>query len=149
MRPVAVLVHDEALADEPELLEAVTAATGLAVENDRLHAELRARLEEVRASRARVIEAGQKERQRLERNLHDGAQQRLIALSLDLSLLGERLGDDADATRRLERAQGRDRDLAGRSSAPSPAAYTRPSSAVTACRSRSSRWPPPPRSPCD
>jgi signal transduction histidine kinase len=104
--PLAVLVHDEALDDEPELLEAVSAATGLAVENDRLHAELRARLEEVQASRARVIEAGQKERQRLERNLHDGAQQRLIALSLDLSLLGERLGDDPEATRRLERARG-------------------------------------------
>ena len=104
--PLAVLVHDAALDDEPELLEAVSAATGLAVENDRLHAELRARLEEVRASRARVIEAGQKERQRLERNLHDGAQQRLIALSLDLSLLEERLGDDADATLRLERARG-------------------------------------------
>ena len=104
--PLAVLVHDAALDDEPELLEAVSAATGLAVENDRLHAELRARLEEVRASRARMIEAGQKERQRLERNLHDGAQQRLIALSLDLSLLGERLRHDPETTRRLERAKG-------------------------------------------
>jgi signal transduction histidine kinase len=103
--PLAVLVHDPALDDEPELLEAASAATGLAVENGRLHAELQARLEEVRGSRARVIEAGQKERQRLERNLHDGAQQRLIALSLDLSRLGERLSEDADATARLERAR--------------------------------------------
>jgi signal transduction histidine kinase len=66
-----------------------------------LHAELRARLEELRGSRARVIEAGQSERQRLERNLHDGAQQRLVALSLELSLLEERLDGDPDATARL------------------------------------------------
>ena len=59
-------------------------AAATALENGRLHAELRARLEELRGSRERVIEAGQEERQRLERNLHDGAQQRLIALSLEL-----------------------------------------------------------------
>ena len=74
---MAALLHDPALDDEPELLDAVTAAAGIALENGRLHAELRARLEELRGSRARIIEAGQKERQRLERNLHDGAQQRL------------------------------------------------------------------------
>jgi signal transduction histidine kinase len=88
---VAALVHDGALGDEPELLEAVGAAAGMSLENARLHAELRARVEELRGSRARVIDAGQKERQRLERNLHDGAQQRLIALSLRLSLLERRL----------------------------------------------------------
>jgi signal transduction histidine kinase len=104
-RPVALLEHDAALDDEPELLEAATAAAGIALENARLHAELRARLDELYASRARVLEASQKERQRLERNLHDGAQQRLIALSLDLSVLGMRLGGDADAQARLERAR--------------------------------------------
>jgi signal transduction histidine kinase len=98
---VAALQHDAALKDEPELLAAATAAAGIAVENARLHAELRARLEELRGSRARVIEAGQSERQRLERNLHDGAQQRLVALSLELSLLEERLDGDPDATARL------------------------------------------------
>jgi signal transduction histidine kinase len=77
----------------------------MAVENGRLHADLRARLEELRGSRARVIDAGQKERQRLERNLHDGAQQRLIALSLDLSLLEQRLGGDSEATTRLDQAR--------------------------------------------
>jgi signal transduction histidine kinase len=102
---VAVLVHDPALADEPELLDAVTAATGIAIENGRLHVELAARLEELRGSRFRVIEAGQKERQRLERNLHDGAQQRLIALSLEMSLLEERLGDDPEARARLAAAR--------------------------------------------
>ena len=98
---VAALLHDPALADEPELLDAVTAAAGIAIENGRLQAELKARLEELRGSRSRVIEAGQKERKRLERNLHDGAQQRLIALSLELSLLEEQLDGDPDASVRL------------------------------------------------
>ena len=102
---VAALVHDSALLDEPELLASVTAAAGIALENARLHVELRARLEELRGSRARVIAAGQSERQRLERNLHDGAQQRLIALSLELSRLEEQLGDDPDASARLEAAR--------------------------------------------
>ncbi len=103
---VAVLVHDPSLEDEPELLAAVSAGAAIALEHGRLHAELRARLGELRGSRARVIEAGQKERQRLERNLHDGAQQRLIALSLDLGLLEERLtDDDADAAARLHAAR--------------------------------------------
>jgi signal transduction histidine kinase len=102
---VAALLHDPALKDEPELLEAVTAAAGIALENGRLHAELRARLEELRGSRARIVEAGQAERKRLERNLHDGAQQRLIALSLELGLWEEGLQEDADARRRLDRAR--------------------------------------------
>jgi signal transduction histidine kinase len=88
---VAALIHDPALEDEPELLDSVRAAAGIALENARLHAELRARLEELRGSRARIVEAAQNERQLLERNLHDGAQQRLIALSLDLSLLRGRI----------------------------------------------------------
>ena len=102
---VAALMHDPALSDEPELLEAVSAAAGIAIENGRLHVELRARLEELRGSRSRVIEAGQKERQRLERNLHDGAQQRLIALSLDLSLLEQELGADDGTGERLAHAR--------------------------------------------
>jgi signal transduction histidine kinase len=102
---VAALLHDPSLEDEPELLAAATAAAGMAVENGRLHADLRARLDELQGSRARVIDAGQKERQRLERNLHDGAQQRLIALSLDLSLLEQRLGGDSEATTRLDQAR--------------------------------------------
>jgi signal transduction histidine kinase len=102
---VAALLHDPSLQDEPELLTAVTAAAAIAVENGRLQAELRARLEELRGSRARVIDAGQKERQRLERNLHDGAQQRLIALSLQLSLLEQRLEGDPEATTRLDQAR--------------------------------------------
>ncbi len=93
---VAALVHDPSLLDEPQLLAAVTAAAGIAIENTRLQVELRARLEELKGSRARVIEAGQRERQRLERNLHDGAQQRLIALSLELGMLEGRVAGDAE-----------------------------------------------------
>jgi signal transduction histidine kinase len=103
--PVAVLVHDPALRDERELLDAVAAAAAISLENARLHAELAARLEEVRGSRARIVEAGQKERQRLERNLHDGAQQRLVALSLQLSLLERQLGDDPAAQAQLDEAK--------------------------------------------
>jgi signal transduction histidine kinase len=103
--PVAALLHHPSVDDEPELLDAVSAAAGIALENGRLHSELKARLEELRGSRGRVIEAGQKERQRLERNLHDGAQQRLIALSLDLRRLETRLGDDPDAQASLDRAR--------------------------------------------
>ena len=102
---VAALLHDRSLHDERELLDAVSAAAGIALENGRLHAELRAGLEELRGSRGRVIEAGQKERQRLERNLHDGAQQRLIALSLDLRRLEERIGSNPDAKAGLDRAR--------------------------------------------
>jgi len=102
---VAALVHDPMLDDEPELLEAVTAAAGIALENGRLHAELEARLDELKGSRARVVQAGQQERQRLERDLHDGAQQRLIALSLDLGMLKARLAGDRVATARLELAR--------------------------------------------
>ena len=102
---VAAILHDPSLGNEPELIEAVRAAAGIALENGRLHAELRARLDELAGSRARVIEAGQNERQRLERNLHDGAQQRLIALALELGRLEERLRDDPDAKKRLDRAR--------------------------------------------
>jgi signal transduction histidine kinase len=101
---VAALLHDPALAQEPELLDAVTAAASIALENAQLHVELRARLEELRGSRARVIDAGQKERQRLERNLHDGAQQRLIALSLELSRL-EQQEEDPVLSARLDEAR--------------------------------------------
>jgi signal transduction histidine kinase len=85
-------------------LDAVTAAAGIALENARLQAELRARLEELRGSRARIVDAGQTERKRLERNLHDGAQQRLIALSLELGLL-EEMNADPETRRRLDHAR--------------------------------------------
>jgi signal transduction histidine kinase len=102
---VAALVHDPALDDEHQLLEGVGAAAGMSLENARLQAELRARVEELRGSRARVIDAGQKERQLLERDLHDGAQQRLIALSLRLSLLKTSLPDEPEVRQELDTAR--------------------------------------------
>ena len=102
---IAALLHDPMLNDEPELLNGVRAAAGIALENAQLQAELRARLDELNGSRERIIEAGQKERQRLERNLHDGAQQRLIALSLQLGRLEEQTNGDRDASTGLERAR--------------------------------------------
>jgi signal transduction histidine kinase len=81
---VAVLVHDPAIAEQPELLRSVVAAVGLAIQNERLAAEVRSRLEEVRASRARIVAAADEQRRRIERDLHDGAQQRLVTLALRL-----------------------------------------------------------------
>jgi signal transduction histidine kinase len=95
--PMAALVHDPALRDEPELLKAVTAAAAIALRTGRLQAQLRANVEELHGSRARVIEAEHRERQRLERDLHDGAQQRLVALSLNLGMLQNRLSSDPEA----------------------------------------------------
>ena len=89
---VAALLHDPWLTDERELMAGVTAVAGIALENARLQVELRARLEELRGSRARIVEVAQEERKRLERNLHDGAQQRLVALSMELGRLESNAG---------------------------------------------------------
>ncbi len=103
--PMAALIFQRALEDEPELVDAVAAAAEIALENGRLRADLRAQLQELQSSRVRVLEAGRKERQRLERNLHDGAQQRLVALSLELGMLGTTPGADAATQLRLARAK--------------------------------------------
>ena len=92
---VAALVHDPALLDEPALVESVRATAGLVLENERLAAEVRAQLAEVRASRVRLVAATDSERRRLERDLHDGAQQRLVTLSLALGLAASRGDTDA------------------------------------------------------
>ena len=102
---VAALVYDATLGDEPELVEAVTAAAAMAIENGRLEAELRARLQDLSGSRTRVVEAQQNERRRLERNLHDGAQQRLVALALELGMLAEQADSDPTTQTRLKRAR--------------------------------------------
>ena len=100
---IAALVHDPALLDEPALVESVRATAGLVLENERLAAEVRAQLAEVRASRTRLVAATDAERRRIERNLHDGAQQRLVTLSLTLGLAASRdRTDDPDV---LARAQ--------------------------------------------
>jgi signal transduction histidine kinase len=91
---VAALVHDSALTYQPDLLEVVCAAADVALERERLQAELAARVTELRASRERLVTAGDAERRRLERNLHDGAQQRLVGIALQLSLLKGRIQSD-------------------------------------------------------
>src|SRR3954470_16946455 len=82
--PVAAMVIDETLTEDPELVAVAVSATLLAVENGALEGELR-------ASRARILEAGHAERRRIERDLHDSAQQRLVALRIHLALAGEQL----------------------------------------------------------
>jgi signal transduction histidine kinase len=101
-RAVAAVVHDAALSDEPGVEQEIGAAARLAVENERLQAEVLAQLEDLRASRARIVETGDAERRRLERDLHDGAQQRLLALSYELRLA--RAGAEADGDSGLARA---------------------------------------------
>ena len=81
---LAQVVHDPALGERPDLLESVITAAGLAIEIARLRAEVRRRLAEVEESRARIVTVGYEERRRLERDLHDGAQQRLISIGLSL-----------------------------------------------------------------
>jgi signal transduction histidine kinase len=97
--PLAVLGHDAELLDQRPLLDAVVAAARLALANARLQAALAAQLEEVRASRARIVQAGLAERRKVERDLHDGAQQRLLALSLTIAMINDKLaaGPDPDA----------------------------------------------------
>jgi signal transduction histidine kinase len=94
--PVAAIVHDASLVDEPELLRASGAAAGLALENARLHAEMRAQLVQVQESRVRIVAAADEERRRIERDIHDGAQQRLVALALQLRSAQRQLGNRSD-----------------------------------------------------
>ena len=83
-RTLAAVVHDPALGDQPELVQAVIRVLRLALENERLEGELREQLEAVTESRVRILTAAEDERRRLERDLHDGAQQRLIGVALAL-----------------------------------------------------------------
>jgi signal transduction histidine kinase len=113
--PLAALVYDARLAGQRPLLEAAGSAGRLALENARLHAELRAQLKELQASRARIVAAADTERMRLERDLHDGAQQRLLALGLVLQLLAENHGDQqllGEAQAELQAALRELRELA-------------------------------------
>ncbi len=82
--PVAALIYDSSLVHEGQLLGTAAAAVNMALENARLQVQLRAQLEEVRQSRVRLVEAADSERQRVERDLHDGAQQQLVTLLLSM-----------------------------------------------------------------
>jgi signal transduction histidine kinase len=91
---VAAVIHDEALCASPRLLDAGLAMTGVVLANQRLVAEAQLATEEVRRSRARLAVAAEQERRRIERDLHDGAQQRLVALRIELELAEELVRKD-------------------------------------------------------
>jgi signal transduction histidine kinase len=101
-QPLAGLIHDPTLLDEARTVEAAVAATRLVIERERLQAEVRSHLDEIRASRARIVEATEDERRRIERDLHDGAQQRLLALGMGLRLARENAGDAETVAALLE-----------------------------------------------
>jgi len=92
---IALLRHNPALLDRPDLLRSVLAAASLAIEIARLRVEVRLQLTEVEESRTRVVQAGYEERRRLERDLHDGAQQRLVTLGIVLRRLQRSLPREA------------------------------------------------------
>jgi signal transduction histidine kinase len=114
---VAVIVHDDALNTDPELVEVAGHAVLLALENDRLANELQLTNAELRRTRARIVAAGDSERRKIERDLHDGAQQHLVALRVRVGLAGE-LADPgvarrlADVGAELEEILDELRDLA-------------------------------------
>ena len=92
-RPLALLQYDSSLEQDPAIVSAAVAVTRLVIENQRLNRESERRLREVEASRARIVEAGDAERRRIERDLHDGIQQRLVALAMHLSRARPAAGD--------------------------------------------------------
>ncbi|HEY7143385.1 MAG TPA: histidine kinase [Streptosporangiaceae bacterium] len=103
--PLGVLVHDPAVLDDPRLMAAVLAGTRLALENEQLHARLQARLADVQASRARLVQAEDQARRKLERDLHDGAQQRLLSIGLALQLARKEVSDGSSAAELLDESE--------------------------------------------
>jgi len=103
---VFAIIHRRGLLDDPTLLSELVTTASLALEHDRLHAICRARLEQLRASRARIVAAADAQRRELERDLHDGAQQRLVAVALAIRLARRKIApDDAAMETRLAAAE--------------------------------------------
>ena len=96
--PAGYILHDEALSSDPELLQAAGQAVLLSLESGRLESELESKIEALRRSRDRIVAAGETERRRIERDLHDGAQQRLMAIQVKLAIAADRADDDGLAT---------------------------------------------------
>jgi signal transduction histidine kinase len=120
-RPVALVLHDPALAESRPLLDSLAAALRLAADNERLTRDLQASLRETQESRVRIVEAGDAARRRIERDLHDGSQQLLVATAMSLQIATSQArarGEDAlagrlvDASEQLARALSSLRDLA-------------------------------------
>ena len=104
--PLGMVLHSPVDEERPGLLEEVVEAAGLAIEIARLRVELRRQLDEVEASRARIVSAGYEERRRLERDLHDGAQQRLISIGLALRHAQHELAGSPEKAGRVDRRRG-------------------------------------------
>jgi signal transduction histidine kinase len=111
-RPIAMLVHVPRPSDDGDLVAAVGGAAALALENERLDAELRANVQELRASRARIVESADAARRRIERDLHDGAQQQLVALALSLRMARDRVEHDPTSAVELLDTAGKDLEAA-------------------------------------
>ena len=109
---VAAIVHDATLPQMRGHVEAVGAAAGLALENERLDAQLRAKIAELRSSRERMLQIGLEERRRLERDLHDGAQQRLVSMALNIRLARAKLNEDPLAAEQLLASAGEELESA-------------------------------------
>jgi signal transduction histidine kinase len=106
---VAAIVHDAGLRERPELLEAGASMAAVVLENQRLAAEMEAALRELQLSRARIAAGAEQERRRIERDLHDGAQQRLVALRIELELAENMVREDPE--RGAERLRGLEREV--------------------------------------
>jgi len=109
---VAAIIYDATLQEADEHVRAVGAAASLALQNERLDAALRAKVDELRRSRERMLKIGLEERRRLERDLHDGAQQRLVAMALNIRLARAKLNEDPIAADRLLESAGAELDSA-------------------------------------
>ncbi len=109
-RPVAAVIYDAELADQERLIGAAAAAALLRVEEARLHADLQASTRELELSRRRLAESVQRERRRIERDLHDGVQQEVLGLRIKLGLATEMLDADPEEGERLLGAVGRQMD---------------------------------------
>jgi len=108
---VAAIIYD-ALPEAKQHVEAVGAAASLALMNERLEAELRAKVGELRRSRERMLRIGLEERRRLERDLHDGAQQRLVSMALNIRMARAKLNEDPLAADQLLQTAGQELDSA-------------------------------------
>ena len=97
--PVAAMVHDAALDEHPDFVRAAGNYAAMALNNHELVAQVTSSLREVQDSRARIVASADAERRRIERDLHDGAQQRLVALRIKLGLAEEALSDDPGRSR--------------------------------------------------
>jgi signal transduction histidine kinase len=103
-RQLAMLIYDPSLDDDPELVQAVAAAAAITLDDARLQTESQERLGELRASRERLVAASDAERRRLERNLHDGAQQRLVSVALQLRMIERRVHSDPELAEAVKAA---------------------------------------------